>query len=402
VAKVRRTEYLFIYREDGTFLDIPTLLRGCAEVAPLRRTLGVSMLAGEEYPLSPAEVRVLVDTPSDRWVEADAVDGDAACVFGLVGKGLLLSDEPDGDRAELRRRDECLSSGAWNIYAALYHLMTRWRDVDLSVPDSEEGAESEDPEAALMEAWLQRFGKPPVHFHSIPVPRRVHELPLVRREGALYELLLRRRTARVFDGERPMTAEQLSVLLWYAFGCHGYLLVGEDMVALRKTSPSGGALHPTEVYLLIVGMDGVEPGLYHYNTERHALELIEALTSGEAAELADEFTCGQGFTREAQVLFLLTARFYRSFWKYRRHKRAYAVLLMDAGHLSQTFYLVCTELGLGAFVTAAINGANIEERLGLDGFSEGALVVCGCGTPGKPKNTLEPQFLPYVPRETML
>jgi nitroreductase len=75
---------------------------------------------------------------------------------------------------------------------------------------------------------------------------------------------------------------------------------------------------------------------------------------------------------------------------------------MDAAHLSQTFYLVCADLGLGAFVTAAINGANIEERLGLDGFGEGALAVCGCGVPAGGASPLEPEFLPYIPGERIL
>ena len=75
---------------------------------------------------------------------------------------------------------------------------------------------------------------------------------------------------------------------------------------------------------------------------------------------------------------------------------------MDAAHLSQTFYLVCADLGLGAFVTAAINGANIEERLGLDGFTEGALAICGCGIPAEHQSAADPKFLPYVPGETVL
>jgi nitroreductase len=88
---------------------------------------------------------------------------------------------------------------------------------------------------------------------------------------------------------------------------------------------------------------------------------------------------------------VLVSRFARSFWKYRKHERAYGVLLMDAAHLSQTFYLVAAELGLGAFVTAAINGADAEERLGLDGFSEGALALLGCGRPGE-RSELDPEF----------
>jgi SagB-type dehydrogenase family enzyme len=100
------------------------------------------------------------------------------------------------------------------------------------------------------------------------------------------------------------------------------------------------------------------------------------------------------------MLFIMTSRFYRNFWKYRETPRAYGVLLMDVAHLSQTFYLVCTELGVGAFVTAAINNANIEERLGLDGLVEGGVAVCGCGVPFDREHGMQPDFVPNQPGET--
>ena len=81
---------------------------------------------------------------------------------------------------------------------------------------------------------------------------------------------------------------------------------------------------------------------------------------------------GQDYFGAAHVSFVLAARFYRNHWKYRRHPRAYAGILMDAAHLSQTLYLVAAELGLGAYMTIAINGRDIEERLGLDGVEAGA------------------------------
>jgi hypothetical protein len=65
---------------------------------------------------------------------------------------------------------------------------------------------------------------------------------------------------------------------------------------------------------------------------------------------------------------------------------------MDAAHLSQTLYLVATELELGAFVTIVINSGDIEERLGLDGIEQGVVSVCGCGPRlGRP-SLLEPEF----------
>jgi len=127
-------------------------------------------------------------------------------------------------------------------------------------------------------------------------------------------------------------------------------------------------------------VEGVEPGLYHYAVDAHELELLEPLHGEEAADLVVALTAGQEHFRSAQVLFLLTASFARNFWKYQAHAKAYRVLLFDAAHLSQTLYLVCADLGLGAFVSAAVNEHDIDRRLGLATFTEAAILVCGCAS----------------------
>ena len=63
------------------------------------------------------------------------------------------------------------------------------------------------------------------------------------------------------------------------------------------------------------------------------------------------------------------------------HARAYRVVLLDAGHLCQTFCLVATWLGLAPFCTAAMNDTLIEDDLKIDGISESALYVAGVGFP---------------------
>jgi SagB-type dehydrogenase family enzyme len=205
------------------------------------------------------------------------------------------------------------------------------------------------------------------------------------------------------DREKPLSKEAFSQILYYVFGCHGVLpLLDRDVVAVKKTSPSGGGLHPTEVYPLVMNVDGVPPGAYHYSIGKHSLELITRLDEETARKWADEFTAGQVYPGWAQVIFVMTSRFYRHQWKYRRHEKAYGVLMMDAGHLSQTFYLVCADLGIGSFVTAAINSDNIESRLGLDRFAEGAILISGCGAPieaGELGSGLDPQFQAFEPRE---
>lgn len=356
---------------------------------PARPTLAASLLTGEETVLSSEELDVLLATPDDRWVPDD-VAGDPAVAARLAGKGLLVSDDPDPELAELKQRDDRLSSPPWNLWSAAHHAMTAWRDV--GVATAGEGGSRDDLADELgrgSPAFVERYGPPPRHFHHVgdAVP-----LPRVDRQGALYDALLARRTARGFDREARLTMAELSTVLRYVWGCHGTARLGEDVVVLKKTSPSGGALHPIEVYPLIRAVEGVEPGLYHYDVEGHALEPIERLGNEEVEALGRAFLGGQWYFAPAQVLFVLTARFDRSFWKYRDHDKAYAAILIDAGHLSQTLYLVCEELGLGAFIAGAINDRTIDERLGLLAFSEGAIAVCGCGRAAP--SGLEPVFEP--------
>jgi putative peptide maturation dehydrogenase len=387
----RRTAYVFLYCHDAGLVDIGLLLRGTVEPIALRQVLGLSALTGRARQVSRGELDVFLQMPSREWSEAPQGEEDRC--EALARKGLLISDADDEELVELRRRDEALANDQWHVFAALYHFLTKWQGVDVwhELPESEAAA----TEAELVRRW----GVPPSPFHTHG--RDAVRLPSPVRDGALYELLDRRRTTRGFDGARSMSLDELSVLLHHTFGWRAYARLEADLVIVRKTSPSGGGLHPTEAYPLVRDVDGLEPGIYHYDAGRHLLELIQRASADEVRELAVRVAAGQPFAGDAHALVLLTTRFFRSFWKYRKHDRAYAVLLMDAAHLSQTFYLVCAELGLGAFVTAAINSADAEEGLGLDGFSEGAIALCGCGKPAA-RSPLDAEFLPYVPGETSL
>ena len=124
----------------------------------------------------------------------------------------------------------------------------------------------------------------------------------------------------------------------------------------------------------------------------HALARLRELD--DAAAVAQQLACGQEFAGETHVSFILTARFDRCFWKYRRTDKGYGALLMEAGHLSQTLYLLAAALGLGAWVTLAINSVEIEDLLELDGVDEGALAMLGCGVPSDEPSPLDMPFKP--------
>src|SRR5207248_3337986 len=107
---------------------------------------------------------------------------------------------------------------------------------------------------------------------------------------------------------------------------------GQGRIVL-KTSPSGGARHPIEAYVLALRVKGVSRGLYHYDAGRHRLE---RLASGATARQAVRYCAGQSWYGPAAAIVIMTAVFAREQWRY-DGPRAYRAVLIDAGHLCQTF-----------------------------------------------------------------
>jgi SagB-type dehydrogenase family enzyme len=210
-------------------------------------------------------------------------------------------------------------------------------------------------------------------YHKTPQVRLPREDPP---EGEFQSVLMARRTHRQFSRE-SLPLSSLSKLLFCTWGVTGFVHSPVLGYLPHKTSPSGGARHPTEVYLAALRVKGLASGLYHYDGKRHRLELLRR---GGMKTKVVQYCAGQSYVKSAAALFLMTAVFPRSMWKYRM-ARAYRVVLLDAGHLCQTFCLTATWLGLAPFCTAALSDHLIERDLGLDGISESALYVAGVGVP---------------------
>jgi putative peptide maturation dehydrogenase len=392
MLRARRSAFVLFHLRDEHLLDLDAMLRGVVHTEAEPRLQALSILRGEEVALEPGEFQTLSTFPAGEWVD---VEGErAAEVEALARKGLVVVDRsPDVELEGLRRREESLASNEWNLYAAAYHFMTRWRDVDVT-------ADGEAPEisAAMIERYVELYGPPPAAFHELSSGPAL-ELPLGDRDGDLYSALLARRTTRAFSADAHVELEDFASVMRFVFGCHGWAPFIGEHIGIKRTSPSGGGLHAVEAYPLVSRVRGIEPGLYHYRTRDHALELVRPIDASAAVDLATRFVSGQSYLGSAAVSVVLTARWYRSFWKYRRHQKAYASLLMDAAHLSQTLYLVAAELGLGAYVTCAVNSAAIDDVLDLDPASEGTIAVVGFGPRAEGRSPREPDFRPYpLPR----
>ncbi|MHB8476150.1 MAG: SagB family peptide dehydrogenase [Steroidobacteraceae bacterium] len=216
----------------------------------------------------------------------------------------------------------------------------------------------------------------PAQFKTIPGAESI-SLPLHEMEtDSFYQTLHARRTRRKFSAE-PAPLDSISKLLQTTWGVQGYVQSKCFGPLPLKTSPSAGARNPIEVYLMALKVQGLKAGLYHYDARDHALE---NLCAGATPQMARAYCADQPFAARAAALFIMTAVFARTMWKY-HHPRAYRVVLLDAGHLGQTFCLTATRMGLAPFSTAALKDSLIEKDLGIDGISESVLFVTGVGVP---------------------
>ena len=207
---------------------------------------------------------------------------------------------------------------------------------------------------------------PAVGRIALPTPKDAH-MPL---DAAL----LARRTCRRFSA-RPLTLDDLSTLLGLTWKAQHRLRADDGNAIVLKTSPSGGATHPIEVYVAAFNVAGLRRGAYHYDAGRHALARVRTIRAGFDPT---RYLPQQPWYRGAAALFLMTAVVGRELWKY-PSARAYRALLIDAGHLCQTCCLVATALGLGPFCSMALDDSRIERDLRIDGVSEVALYAAGVG-----------------------
>jgi SagB-type dehydrogenase family enzyme len=161
------------------------------------------------------------------------------------------------------------------------------------------------------------------------------------------------------------------------FGVQRHGHVKDQGPIIVRTSPSGGSRHPIEAYLLAWNVDGVTPGAYHYDSDtRELVDLSRPISSAEIAPIVAH----QTYFARAAAMVIMCPVFARTMWRYPQ-SRAYRTVLLDAGHLGQTFCLVATALGLAPFTTMAFSESRLEELLGLDGVSECPIYIAGVGMP---------------------
>jgi nitroreductase len=155
-------------------------------------------------------------------------------------------------------------------------------------------------------------------------------LPKPHTDGGkpLMEALKERKSTREF-APRPLTEQQLSDLLWAAFGV--------NRPDGHRTAPSTMNLRCIDLYV------GSADGLFLFDANAHALKRV-------LKEDIRAATTGQAELREAPVALIFVADHARMAKVTPAEREFYAAA--DTGYISQNVYLFCASEGLATVVHA--------------------------------------------------
>jgi SagB-type dehydrogenase family enzyme len=211
--------------------------------------------------------------------------------------------------------------------------------------------------------------KPPDLYKIYPNCKKIKlNTPNISTKNFFNEILLKRKSTRVFS-EKPLHIQELSYLLWASTG-----IQRKEFGYEFRTAPSAGALYPIETYLVINNIENISQGVYHYLIKDHALEELKL---GDLSIETAKAALDQNMCATAGVIFIWTAIFNRS--KYKYGQRAYRYIYLDAGHIAQNLVLASTSLNLGSCPIAALYDDEVNNIVGVDGIKESVIYMSAVG-----------------------
>lgn len=171
----------------------------------------------------------------------------------------------------------------------------------------------------------------------------VVSLPKPRLQPAtLEEALLRRCSTRTFLPD-PLSLEEVSAVLWAAFGVNRPETGG-------RTAPSARGWQEMLVYAVL------PEGTWRYDAQAHRLELVKAEDLRAATGLQD-------FVGSAPLNLVYVADFERMH-DVRDEDRVF-LAGVDSGCIAENVYLYCAGAGLATVVRALIDRRHLAQALSL-------------------------------------
>lgn len=168
--------------------------------------------------------------------------------------------------------------------------------------------------------------------------------PILKGEKNLEECIYERESVRSYK-DKEIEIEKISQILWAAQGKKGQ----------KRTVPSAGATFPLEIYITLK-----DKGFFHYNFEKHALELI---TSEDLSKKLAQASWDQNFIAEAYLNVIICAIFERTTQRY--GERGVRYVFIEVGHCAQNIHLEAVSLGLASVPIGAYEDNKVKDVLDL-------------------------------------
>jgi SagB-type dehydrogenase family enzyme len=244
----------------------------------------------------------------------------------------------------------------WQFHDKLMHEVSRWNRHTGQIGASYR-FKDEMPSAPAI--------KPPLEGEPVTLPE-VDEAAIARDSASLVDIMGRRQSGREFGGQ-PLTVTDLSAFLARVARITG---VTKDPLQdlLSRPYPSGGSIHEMEFYIAVRVCEGLEPGVYHYQSDVHRLvHLPDSAAAAERMHFVSAIAMGQP-EDPADTVVVLASRVPRMAWKY--EAMAYRATLFNAGVIYQTMYLVATDMGLQGCANGVGDSRIFAEVTGQDPFEE--------------------------------
>lgn len=175
------------------------------------------------------------------------------------------------------------------------------------------------------------------------------------------------RTSTYTFGDAPLALDDLNVLLWSMAGIVDAQRQREDAIVPRRTLPSAGAMHLTEIYVALqrqaIAKDGrlLTPGIYRIRYPGEKMVQYEAV--GTDISLLPRTLAKPWLLSSASGIVFIAANAQLAALRYRNRSVQY--LFMEAGMVLQNGALTAADLGLGFVTFGSYYEAAVRQMCGL-------------------------------------
>lgn len=186
----------------------------------------------------------------------------------------------------------------------------------------------------------------------------------------LFEVLKRRRSARIFNEKKIMSFKDFCIYIQYSVGkSYSY-----ENFSFR-TYPSGGAKYPIDIYIISRNVENIEDlRIYKFDINLNRLYDMDIKISEKNLK---EFCSASKYKYKdysnCNLYIFLAASFNKSISKY--GLLGYRLILFEAGHIGQNLSLVAERMALGSVAIGGFYEDKINKMLGLNDFNETIIYI---------------------------